>query len=42
MTAECVNKANVDKWASGYNLRSKLRCAPGIVPRLKTPDVSHP
>ena len=42
MTADCVSKTSVDQWAAAYNLRNKVRCAPGVVQRLKNAEVSHP
>lgn len=40
MTADCTSGARVDQWTTAYNLRSKLRCAPGLVAKLKNPTVS--
>jgi len=42
MIKDCVDKSSVDQWATGYNLRNKLRCAPGMVSRLKSPEVNRP
>lgn len=35
---DCLSKNNIDHWATGYNLRSKVRCAPGFVAKLKSSD----
>jgi hypothetical protein len=35
MADDCVSKTSVDQWTTGYSLRSKVRCAPGFVQRLK-------
>ena len=42
MTADCISKTSVDQWATAYNLRNKVRCAPGVITRLKNAEVSHP
>ncbi|KAF9650477.1 hypothetical protein BDM02DRAFT_3092927 [Thelephora ganbajun] len=38
MTADCVSKTSVDQWATAYGLRNKVRCAPGVVTRLKNAE----
>ena len=38
-----ISAANVDRWTVAYDLKSKVRCAPGntIVQKVKTAEVSH-
>jgi len=42
MTNDCISKTSVDQWAVAYNLRNRVRCAPGVVMRLKNAEVSSP
>lgn len=38
ITKDYVSKTSVDRWATDYNLRSKVRCAPGLLAKLKSPE----
>ncbi|KAF9785504.1 hypothetical protein BJ322DRAFT_1108950 [Thelephora terrestris] len=35
---DLVSPHNVDRWTTAYNLKSKLRCAPGLVGKIRSAD----